>query len=432
MSIASASSRTFASLRRHRNYRLYFAGQVVSLSGTWMQNVAQAWFVLQLTHGSAFAVGALSLAQFGPYALGGLFGGSLADRLNARTTLIVTQATSMAVSAALAGLALTHSAQVWEVFLLATAMGSVLIIDTPVRQAFTIQMVGRHELPNAIALNSSLFNVSRIVGPAIAGVLIATTGVGVCFLINSISYIAVVGALLLMRDRELHAIDRGATRPTLLRGVGEGLAYSWRTPSVRLVLVVMLVIATMAINFNVLLPVLTAHTLASGPEVFGILSAAFGGGALAGALTSASLSRASLTWMLAGALGFGASLLLLAPVTTVWLACAILVLTGFTFSLYGSQSNSSLQMVVPDRLRGRVLSLYGYVFFGTAPLGGLFTGWLCGSYGTWAYCLAAGGVSVAAAVGGVIAVRARGTRLPERRSMPNIGGADASTVTARE
>ena len=432
MSIASAGSRTFASLRRHRNYRLYFAGQVVSLSGTWMQNVAQAWLVLQLTHGSAFAVGALSLCQFGPYALFGLFGGSLADRLNARRTLVFTQSASMLTAAALAGLALTHSAQVWEVFLIAAAAGSVIILDTPVRQAFTIQMVGRAELPNAIALNSSLFNASRIFGPALAGLLIATTGVGICFLLNAISFIAVVVALLLMRDSELYSINRGDKRPTVLRGVGEGLRYAWRTPSVRLVLLVMLVIATLAINFNVLLPVLTAHTLASGPEVFGMLSAAFGVGALVGALVSASLSRANLSVMLAAALGFGASLLLLSAVTTVWQACAVLVLVGVSFSLYGSQSNSSLQMVVPDRLRGRVLSLYGYVFFGTAPLGGLFTGWLCGRFGTWAYCLTAGGISVLAAGAGIASMRARGTQLPQRRPVAGMGGGDGSTVTARE
>jgi MFS family permease len=432
VSIATAGSRTFASLRRHRNYRLYFSGQVVSLSGTWMQNVAQAWLVLQLTNGSAFAVGALSLCQFGPYALLGLVGGSLADRLPARRTLVFTQSGSMLAAAALAGLALTHSAQVWEVFVIAAAAGSVLILDTPVRQAFTIQMVGRAELPNAIALNSSLFNASRIFGPALAGLLIATTGVGICFLLNAVSFIAVVAALLMMRDSELHAVNRGTTRPTVLRGVGEGLAYAWRTPSVRLVLLVMLVISTLAINFNVLLPVLTTHTLASGPEVFGILSGAFGVGALVGALTSASLSRASLGVMLLGGTGFGASLLLLAPVTTVWLACLVLMLVGFTFSVYGSQSNSSLQMVVPDRLRGRVLSLYGYVFFGTAPLGGLFTGWLCGRLGTWAYLLVAGGVSVVAALAGMASMRARGTRLPDRRPAPNIGGGDASSLAARE
>ncbi len=432
MRVANASARTFASLRRHRNYRLYFGGQVVSLSGTWMQNVAQAWFVIVLTHGSAFAVGALALCQFGPYALFGLFGGSLADRLNARRTLVFTQSASMLVATALAVLALTHTAQTWEVFLLAAASGSILILDTPVRQAFTIQMVGRSELPNAIALNSSLFNASRVFGPAIAGVLIATAGVGVCFLINAVSFLAVVGALLLMREDELFAVNRGTSRPTLLRGVGEGLAYAWRTPTVRLVLLLMLVISTLAINFNVLLPVLAAHTLRSGPEVFGLLSACFGVGALAGALTSAALSRASLKLLLIGAVGFGASLLLLAPQRTVWAACAVLVLTGFTFSLYASQSNSSLQMVVPDRLRGRVLSLYGYVFFGTAPLGGVLTGWLTGRYGTGPFLLVVGGISVLAACGGVVVVRARGTTLPERKPIPGIGGADASTVTARE
>jgi MFS family permease len=432
VSVSSATSRTFASLRRHRNYRLYFAGQVVSLSGTWMQNVAQAWFVLELTHGSAYAVGALAVCQFGPYALFGLFGGSLADRLNGRRALLFTQGALMCIAAALAGLALTHSAQVWEVFLLATAGGAVVIIDTPVRQAFTIQMVGRPELPNAIALNSSLFNGSRIFGPAIAGLLIASTGVGICFLINAASFIAVEVALLLMRESELHPINRGHTRPTLLRGVGEGLGYAWRTPTVRLVLLLMLVISTLGINFNVLLPLLASHTLGSGPEVFGFLSASFGVGALAGALVSAALSRASIAVVLGGGLGFGASLLLLAPQRTVVGACIVLVLTGVTFSLYASQSNSSLQMVVPDRLRGRVLSLYGYVFFGTAPVGGLFAGWMCGRFGTWLFLLVVGATSVLATVAGVVSVRVRRTVLPDHRSRPGLGGADPTAVTARE
>jgi MFS family permease len=432
VSVASASSRTFASLRRHRNYRLYFGGQVVSLSGTWMQNVAQAWLVLQLTRGSAFAVGALAVCQFGPYGLFGLFGGSLADRLSGRRALVFTQSALMCAAAALAGLALTHSAQVWEVFLLATASGAVLIIDTPVRQAFTIQMVGRPELPNAIALNSSLFNASRIFGPAIAGLLIATAGVGVCFLINAVSYVAVVVALLMMREQDLFAVNRGGgARPRLLRGVGEGLVYAWRTPTIRLVLLLMLVISTFAINFNVLLPVLTAQTLASGPEVFGLLSASFGVGALTGALVSASLSRASLPLVLGGGLGFGASLLLLAPQHTVVGACLVLVLTGATFSLYASQSNSSLQMTVPDRLRGRILSLYGYVFFGTAPLGGLLTGWVCGRLGTTFFLFMVGGVSVLTAAAGVIAVRANRTALPVR-SRTGLGGSDPTAVATRE
>jgi MFS family permease len=338
----------------------------------------------------------------------------------------------MAVAAALAGLALTHSAQVWEVFLLATASGSILVLDTPVRQAFTIEMVGRTELPNAIALNSSLFNASRVFGPAIAGVLIATAGVGICFLLNSVSYLAVVGALLLMRDSELYPINRGGSSPTLWRGIGEGLAYAWRTPTTRLVLMLMLVISTLAINFNVLLPVLTAHTLRSGPEVFGLLSASFGGGALVGALTSASLSRASLKLLLVGAAGFAGSLLLLAAANSVWAACVVLVSTGFSFSLYASQSNASLQMVVPDRLRGRVLSMYGYVFFGTAPLGGLFAGWICGRFGTGLYLLIAGGVSAVAALVAVITARTHTIDLPQHHRALGIGGTDASAVTARE
>jgi MFS family permease len=432
MSVASASSRTFASLRRHRNYRLYFGGQVISLSGTWMQNVAQAWLIIVLTHGSAFAVGALALCQFGPYAIGGLFGGTLADRLDARKTLIGTQAASMVVAIALAVLSLTHTAQVWEVFVLAAVSGAILILDTPVRQAFTIQMVGRAELPNAIALNSSLFNASRVFGPALGGVLIATTGVGICFLINAISYIAVIGALFAMRAGELHPINRGRSRPTLVRGVGEGLVYAWRTPTVRLVLGLMLVIATLAINFNVLLPVLTAHTLRSGPEVFGLLSATFGVGALAGALVSASLSRASLPLMLVGAAGFGGSLLLLAPANQVWMAGAVLVLTGLSFSLYASQSNALLQMVVPDRLRGRVLSLYGYVFFGTAPLGGLFTGWFTARFGTGLFLVIVGGITVLATAVVVIVVRTRHTHVPTRRRPIGLGAPDASTVATRE
>jgi MFS family permease len=198
------------------------------------------------------------------------------------------------------------------------------------------------------------------------------------------------------------------------------------------VLLLMLVIATFAINFNVLLPVLTAHTLASGPEVFGLLSAAFGIGALAGALISAGLSRASLKLVVGSGLGFGASLLLLAPQHIVWVACVVLVMSGVTFSLYASQSNACLQMVVPDRLRGRLLSLYGYVFFGTAPLGGLFTGWVSGRFGTGVLLLIVGGISVAASLVAVIVVRTHGTALPERSPQHGIGGIDASTVTARE
>ncbi len=379
---------------------------MVSLSGTWIQNVAQAWFILTLTH-SAVAVGILAVCQFGPYGLFGLFGGVIADRLDQRRALIVTQAAFTASAASLAILTLTGHAAVWEVFLLAGVNGTVQILDTPVRQSFTIQMVGRDELPNAIALNSSLFNASRAIGPAVGGVIIAVAGVGLCFLINALSFLAVIGALLLMRTDQLYPVGRDERRVSLLRGVGEGLQYAWRTPVIRTVLMMMLVISTIGINFNVLLPVLAARTLLSGPEIYGLLSAAFGIGALFGALTSASMSRASARALLIGATIFSAGELVLAPLHVVWTAAPALVVVGFAFSLYASQSNSALQLEVPDRLRGRVLSLYGYVFFGTAPLGGLLAGWLAQAGGTFLAFLVAGLCGLAAVAYGSLDIRRR-------------------------
>jgi MFS family permease len=405
LSVASASSRTFRSLRR-RNYRLYFIGQVISLTGTWMQNVAQAWFVIQLTH-SALAVGLLAVCQFGPYGLFGLLGGTIADRLNQRRMLIGTQIAFLLSATSLAVLALTHHGAVWEVFLLAAVNGCVLVLDTPVRQSFTIQMVGRAELPNAIALNSSLFNASRIVGPAVAGTVIAVAGVGLCFLFNAFSFLAVIAALLLMREAELFPVGRDEIRRSVLRGAAEGLTYAWRSPPIRTVLLVMLAISTIGINFNVLLPVLTSRTLLAGPEVFGILSAVFGAGALCGALISAALGRESARVLLGGAVAFSIGELILAPLHTTWAVAVVLLVTGVAFSLYTSQSNAVLQLTVPDRLRGRILGLYGYVFFGTAPLGGLLAGWLAEVGGTQLAFLVAGIAGAAAAAYGALAIHRR-------------------------
>lgn len=399
MSVASVSRRTFSSLRHHRNYRLYFYGQVVSISGTWMQNVAAAWFIVVLTH-SPIAVGVLAACQFGPYALFGLFGGALADRLDQRRLLMITQSAFALSAAALAGLALSGHASPWEVFLLVAVNGTVTVFDTPARQAFTVQMVGRGELPNAIALNSSLFNASRIIGPAIAGTIIAVAGVGLCFLINSLSYLAVIGALWLMRAEELHPVARDEKVQTVLRGAAEGMRFAWHTPLLRTVLLMMLFISTIGINFNVLLPVLTSETLHAGPQVFGVISAAFGAGALGGALFSASLGRTSARALLAGAALFSAAELVLSPLRAVWAVAVVLVVLGFAFSLYSSQSNASLQLNTPDRLRGRVMGIYGYVFFGTAPLGGLLAGWLAEAGGTELAFIVAGAVSLATALYG--------------------------------
>jgi MFS family permease len=401
--VQAGRGRTFASVRRHRNYRLWFIGQVVSVTGTWVQNVAQAWLVLQLTH-SAGAVGVLAACQFGPFAVLGLLGGVISDRLDNRRTLVATQAASMLCATLLAVLTLTHLVVVWEVDAVGALAGLVMVLDTPSRQAFTMQMVGRRELPNAIALNSSLFNASRIMGPGLGGLIIASAGVGLCFLINAASYLAVLAALLLMRREELHPVARSQTRTSVLRGLRDGLAYAWATPPVLLVLLVMLGVSTVSINFNVLLPVLASHTLNSGPEVFGALSACFGAGALAGALLSATVGRASWPVLLGGAATLGAGELLLAPQRSLLPAVIILAVIGVAFTLFTSNSNSTLQMHVPDHLRGRVLALYAYVFFGTAPLGGLLTGWLS-QRGTTPALLVAGGTALVVAALGTLAWR---------------------------
>jgi MFS family permease len=256
-------------------------------------------------------------------------------------------------------------------------------------------MVGRRELPNAVALNSSLFNASRVLGPALGGAIIATAGVGVCFALNAASFLAVLAGLLAIREGDLHPVERGE-RPTLLRGAREGLAYARRSPRVLVTLFVVLVVSTFCFNFNVLLPVLAAQTLNGGPAVLGILSACFGAGALVGALLAAGLGRASLRVLLLGTGGFAGLQLLLAPAHSA-LACGVLLFAiGACFTLWTSNSNTSLQLGAPDHLRGRVVALYYYCFNGLGPIGGLLAGWLAARGGTELAFLVAGAIGLAA------------------------------------
>ena len=375
------NARTFASLQRHRNYRLFFTGQVISVSGTWMQNIALAWLVVELTS-SPLAVGLLAFCRFIPFTVFGLFAGVVADRIDNRRLVIGTQSISMFLSAVLSVLVLSGSETLWLVYVLATLSSTAIVFDAPGRHALTFQMVGRAELPNAVALNASLFNASRVIGPAIAGVLIAAFGVGVCFAINTVTFLAVLASLLLMRPEELVPVERVGEPPTMMRGLGEGFAGVWRQPQLRLVLGIVTVVSTVGFNFHVILPLLAADTLRTGPEVFGILSACFGGGALAGALLSAAIGRASWKVLVLGTGGFSASLLVLAPLATVWACAALLVVTGVCFTLWTSNANSILQLGAPDHLRGRVVSLYLWAFAGFAPAGGLMAGWLVDVGGT--------------------------------------------------
>jgi MFS family permease len=391
--ILRANRRTFTSLRKHRNYRLFFGGQVISVSGTWMQNIATAWLVLELTH-SPVAVGVLALCQFLPFSLFGLFSGTLVDRWDPRRVVIATQAVSLVFAALLAALTLGGDITVWQVYVLQALRGTVLVLDAPARQALTYQMVGRDELPNAVALNSSLFNAARVVGPALGGIVVATAGVGFCFAFNAASFLAVLAGLLAMRVSELFPGERHGDPPKVWSGTKEALQYVVRARRPLVVLVLVSVVSTFAFNFNVLLPVLAKDTLGGGPQVFGILSACFGVGALAGALASASLGRASWTALLVGTGGFGLAELLLAPERSVAGTGALLVACGLCFTLWTSNANSSLQLAAPDRLRGRVIGLYYFAFNGTGPLGGILAGWLS----------ATGGTALAFAVGGAVAL----------------------------
>ncbi len=388
--ILRAGARTFLSVRKHRNYRLFFAGQVISNTGTWMQRVAQAWLVLSLTH-SPVAVGILALCQFMPFTLFSLIAGVVVDRLNAWRTVIGTQLTQMLLASTIAVVALAGVAQAWHVYVIAALMGLVQVLDAPSRQSLTFRMVGPAELPNAISLNSGLFNGARIFGPALGGVLIAGVGAGVCFAVNAASYLAVLAGLLMMRPDEFHPVER-RERPRIVAGVKEGFRFARSDDQVWLMLSLVFVLSTFCLNFNVLLPVLAKQTLHAGPEVFGLLSAVFGVGALIGALVSAHMSRATMGTTVAGTAGFALCELLLAPVRSTFVAVVLLFVAGICFTTWSSNSNTLVQLASPDHLRGRVIGLYFFAFAGTGAAGGILAGLL----------IAAGGTELAFAVAGLV------------------------------
>jgi MFS family permease len=373
-------ARTFRSLRRHRNYRIFFTGQLVSLAGTWMQNVALAWLVIELS-GSPIAIGVLAFWRFVPFTIFGLVAGVVADRIESRTLVMATQAGAMAISIALAVVTLTDTATLPIVYVLAGLGGIALAFDAPGRQSLTFQMVGPRELPNAVALNSGLFNGSRVIGPAIAGLIIAAVGTGLCFVVNAVSFLAVLTALAIVRKDELFPVERDRTA-TIVGGIRHGAAYAWRDPQLRLILSVVTVVATVGFNFHVLVPLLAADTLHVGPEGFGLLSATFGLGALVGALTAATFHRASWRLFAIGGGAFGVLAMLLAPVQNAILAGAILFGIGIAFTLFTANANALVQLAAPSYLRGRLIALYLFAFLGLAPVGGLFAGWLAAVGGT--------------------------------------------------
>jgi MFS family permease len=317
-----------------------------------------------------------------PFTLFSLVVGVVVDRLDAWRTVVATQIAQMLLASTIAVVALAGVAQAWHVYVIATLMGLVQVLDAPARQSLTFRMVGPAELPNAISLNSGLFNGARIFGPALAGVLIAGAGAGICFAVNAGSYVAVLVGLLMMRPQEFHPFERRERPRTVLVGLKEGISFARRDEQIWLMLILVFVMSTFCLNFNVLLPVLAKHTLHAGPQTFGLLSTVFGVGALIGALVSAHVSRATVGTAAIGSAGFALCELLIAPVRTTSVIAVLLFVAGVCFTTWSSNSNSLIQLASPDHLRGRLVGLYFFAFAGTGTAGGILSGLLTAAGGT--------------------------------------------------
>jgi MFS family permease len=391
----------------HRNYRLFWWGQLVSLVGTWVQQVAQGWLVLTLTN-DPLALGITAACQFVPVTIFGLFGGVVADVLPKRTSLFATQTVALVQAAILAALVATGTVQVWHVWVLAAVLGVVNAIDMPVRQSFVMEMVGREDVANAVALNSAVFNGSRIVGPALAGLLIGTVGLAVCFVINAASYVAVLVSYVLMRPSELQKTATARVERTIsgvFAQVGEGLRYVARTPRVLVPVALLGTVATFGMNFQVLMPVLARDVLLGDAGLFGLLMAASGLGSLAAAMSIAFGTRPTYRLLVVGAAVFGIALIAVSFSRSIPVSLVIMAVLGWGLIAMAATTNTLLQLSVPDELRGRVMSVYTTVFAGSTPIGGLFAGSIAAAAGAPIALLAGGVLSVGAA-----AVAA--TRLP--------------------
>jgi len=393
-----------------RNFRLFATGQVISNTGTWMQRVAQDWLVLDLTHGSGTAVGIATGLQFLPLLLFSLWGGMIADRYPKRRVLTVTQAAAGGLALILGVLAVTGAVRPWHIYLLAFGLGLATVVDNPTRQSFAIEMVGRADLQNAIALNSAVFNLARIAGPAVAGVVISLVGISAAFFVNATSYLTVIISLHLMRESELRPAERVARAKGQLR---EGLAYVRSRPDLLMTMVLVFFIATFGMNFQVTTALMSRVVFDTGAGRFGIASAVFAVGALIGALVAARRIRTGMRMLVWTGLAFGLLEAATGLMPFYWSFLVLLVPTGLAVISFTTLANSSVQLSVPADMRGRVMGIYMLVFLGGAPLGAPLTGWIAQHFGTRLSMVAGASVSVAAAVV-VAAVVARRRGVPVR------------------
>lgn len=380
----------------HRNYRLFFVGQLVSLIGMWMQQVAQAWLVLQIT-GDPFLLGLTAAVQFLPVLVLGLFGGLIADALPKRPTLIATQVVQMVLAFILFGLTAAGVVEVWHILVLAALLGITNAVDMPTRQSFVVEMVGRQDVANAVALNSAVFNGARIVGPAVAGLTIGAFDISIAFLVNGLTFLAVIFAYALMREAELDSppvLNRPHTVREVGRTLAEGIRYVARTDLVLLATVVVGLVCLFGMNFSVIIPALARDVLHTDAAGFGFLMAASGIGSLIAALSIAFSGRSTPAMIARGALLLGLAEIAAAAVHLFPLALLAMGLMGFGAIAMAATANTTIQLAVPNELRGRVMSVYTTVFVGSAPIGGLLMGWIASRFGA-DVSLAVGGVACA-------------------------------------
>jgi MFS family permease len=401
---------------RTPNFRLFWAGQLFSQVGTWMQRLAQAWLVLKITN-SPLALGTITTVQFLPILLLSLFGGVFADRLPKRRLLLGTQLAMFLQALALGLLTASGRITIPEIYILAAVLGIATAIDTPTTQAFTVELVERDDLPNAIALNATQMTAARITGPAIAGVAIALIGVAGCFLFNAVSYLVVVGCLLLLRLDRLFA-GRPANRGTVFTQLREGITFSLTTPDVALVLLLMAALGTFGYNFVVFLPLIDRYVLHAGSVVFGLLNVAMGTGSLIASLYLAYRGRASRRSLLLSATGFSLLLMCLAFSHWVWLALPVLVVVGVFSIAVLTTSQTRIQLVTPQQMQGRVMSLYQVLIGGTTPIGATLVGLLAQRYGVpFAVALMAGLCGCGVALAFTYAWRMRSRLVPDGQEL---------------
>lgn len=386
----------FARPLRHPNYRLFAAGQLLSLVGTWVQNVSEAWLVYRLT-GSSAALGLVRFAGLAPVFLLALVGGDWADRANRRHILLGTQSVAMLLAFVLAGLCFSGQAQVWMIVALAGVLGVVNAIDNPTRQSFVVEMVGKEDLAGAIGLNSSMFHLARILGPTLAGVLLATVGEAWCFTLNGLSFLAVIICLTRMR---LPHVARSAPSEPLLARIKAGLAYAWTTPAIRAILALVAVNSLFGSSFLVLMPVVAKEVLGRGADGYSLLMTAAGVGSLMGALILTMCPSQAWLWRFrsVASLGFGLALICFSLSGSFWLSVALAVPVGMLMILLMATSNTLLQTLVPDHLRGRVMAIFAMMFMGMSPFGSLGAGLAAEMVGVGLTLSLCGGVCLVAGV----------------------------------